>query len=171
MPRKSTRKNKNIYQLAREEAGLTRAAASELTNISESRIEKIEYSQTLINPQDVAAMAHAYKKPALCNYFCAHDCEIGQESVPELEVTNLPQIVLTLLASLNQLSEEKDRLIRISADGRITADELADFVAIKKQLDELSVTLDTLQLWIDNMIADGKISKEEYECAIGDISD
>ena len=163
MPRKSTREKKNIYFRSREEANMTRAQASEATFISESRIEKIEYDQLQANPQDVVAMADAYKKPSLCNYFCANDCEIGQRTVPELKVQSLSRIVLSLLDNLNDLNAEKDRLIKIAADGEITPDELADFVAIKKELSELSVTADTLQLWIDNMLADGKIDKEEYD--------
>ena len=48
MGKKSVRENKNIYQLAREEAGLTRSKASDLMEIiSESAIEKIEYEQML----------------------------------------------------------------------------------------------------------------------------
>lgn len=142
---------------------MTRAQASEATYISESRIEKIEYDQMQINPQDVVAMARAYKKPSLCNYYCANDCEIGKESVPELQFTNLSQIVLTLLSSMNRLNDEKDKLIRISADDRIDPDELSDFVSIKKQLDEISVTIETLKLWLNQMIVNGDISKEQYE--------
>lgn len=163
MPRKSTRENKNIYFLSREEAGLTRAQASEATFISESRIEKIEYGQVQANPQDVVAMAKAYKKPSLCNYYCANDCEIGERSVPELEVTTLSQIVLSLLDSLNDLYAQRDLLIKISADGKITPDELSDFVAIKKELDEMSVMIDTFNLWTDNMLADGTIDQEDYD--------
>jgi hypothetical protein len=41
MGKKSIKENKNIYFQSREEAGLTRAQASELMDfISESRIEK-----------------------------------------------------------------------------------------------------------------------------------
>ena len=39
MPKKSSRKNKNLYLETREALDLTRAEASELTGISESRIE------------------------------------------------------------------------------------------------------------------------------------
>ncbi len=158
MPRKSTKENKNIYFQSREEAGLTRAQASEATYISESRIEKIEYNQMQINPQDVVAMAKAYKKPSLCNYYCANDCEIGKESVPELKFTNLSQIVLTLLSSINKLNDDKETLIRIAADDKIEPHELSEFVSIKKQLDEISVTIETLKLWLNQMIANGDIN-------------
>ena len=43
MGRASTKENKNIYQVSREEIGYSRAAASEkLEYISADRIEKIE---------------------------------------------------------------------------------------------------------------------------------
>jgi len=45
MGRQSTRANKNIYQICREECELTRERASEMmTGVSASRIEKIEYN-------------------------------------------------------------------------------------------------------------------------------
>ena len=44
MEKQSTRENKTIYQQYREEQGLTREKASqEMTGVSASRIEKIEY--------------------------------------------------------------------------------------------------------------------------------
>ena len=42
MGKKSVKEDKNMYFKAREDAGFTRAEASERTSISESRIEKIE---------------------------------------------------------------------------------------------------------------------------------
>ena len=70
MGKKSVREDKNIYQLAREEAGLTRAAAGELMDyVSESRIEKIESEKSAPHPEEILAMADAYKKPVLCNGF------------------------------------------------------------------------------------------------------
>lgn len=44
MGKQSTRENKTIYQICREEQGLTREKASEkMIGVSASRIEKIEY--------------------------------------------------------------------------------------------------------------------------------
>ena len=44
MGKQSTRENKTIYQICREEAGLTRLEASEkMTAVSDSKIEKFEY--------------------------------------------------------------------------------------------------------------------------------
>ena len=72
--------------------------------ISESRTEKIESEKVTVQPEDVVAMAAAYKKPALCNYYCSHECRIGQEYVPEIELSSLAEISMGLLASINSLN-------------------------------------------------------------------
>ena len=65
-------------------------------------------------------MAEKYKRPDLCNYYCANQCPIGQEYVPEVSIRDLSQIVLEMLASFNAMNKRKDRLIEITADGMIT---------------------------------------------------
>ncbi len=160
MGKKSIKENKNIYFEAREAAGLTRAQASELIGtISESRLEKLETDKTAIVPEDVVDMANAYKKPELCNYYCTHECRIGKDSVPEVKTSTLSEIVLGMLAALNWLDAQKNRLIDITADGVISDDELPDFVNIQKQLDQIDLTVESLKLWVANTIAEGKIDK------------
>lgn len=162
MGRKSTKENKNIYQLSREEAGLTREAASEqLEYISSDRIEKIESEKSLPHPDEILAMADCYKNPSLCNYYCSHECPIGQEYVPEVTFKELSQITLEMLASLNSLEKEKNRLIEITVDGVISDDELQDFEKIQEQLSQISMAIDSLQLWVQKAIADGRISSDE----------
>lgn len=97
MGRKSTKENKNIYQVSREAASLTReTAAEQLVFVSSDRIEKIE--------------------------------------------------------------KEKNRLIEITVDGVISADEMNDFEKIQEQLTQVSMAIDSLQLWVEKAIADGRIS-------------
>lgn len=164
MGRKSIKENKNEYQLAREAADLTRAEASELMEfVSESRIEKIESEKVEPHPDEIMAMAKAYKKPALCNYYCSTQCPLGQTTVAHVEAKDLSQITLELLASLNHLNQEKDRMIEISADGMITDDELEDFTRIKTQLNQISMAADSLQLWIDNTIAAGVLDPNKLQ--------
>lgn len=160
MGRSSTKENKNIYQQSRENASLTReAAAEQLEFISESKIEKIEYEKTLPHPEEVLAMAKCYKDPALCNYYCSHECPIGQEYVPEVTFKELSQITLEMLASLNALDQKKNRLIEITVDGEISKDELSDFQKIQEQLSQISLAIDSLQLWVDKAIIDGKFTQ------------
>ena len=160
MGRNSTKEDKNIYQQSRENASLTREAAAEkLEFISESKIEKIEYEKVLPHPDEVLAMAKCYKNPSLCNYYCSHECPIGQEYVPEVTFKELSQITLEMLASLNSLEKEKNRLIEITVDGLISDDELQDFKKIQSQLSQISLAIDSLQLWVDKALIDGKISQ------------
>ena len=164
MGKRSVRENKNMFQLAREEADLTRAEASEaLEFVSESRIEKIESEKSEPHPEEVLAMEKAYKKTGLCNYYCSQKCPIGQEYVPQIEVHDLSQIILEMLASLNSVNKEKDRLIEITADGVISDDELTDFALIQNRLEKISLTIDSLQLWVNHTIASGSIDPDRLK--------
>ena len=161
MGRKSTKENKNIYQTSREELGYTRAEAAEkLGFISADRIEKIESEKTLPHPEEILAMADCYKAPSLCNYFCSHECPIGQEYVPEIKAKELSQITLEMLAALNNLAKRKERLVESTVDGEITEDEISDFVVIQEELDKMSLIIDSLNLWVSNTIAAGKLDKD-----------
>ena len=163
MGRSSTRENKTRYQLTREELGLSREKASELLEtIAPERIEKIESERSLPRPDEVLIMAEKYKTPSLCNYFCARQCPIGQQYVPEIRSSELSDIVLKMLASLNAMDRKKERLIEIAADGTISKDEIDDFVRIQKELERISVKVETLQLWVEKMLANGRIDTEAY---------
>ena len=163
MARVSTKENKNIYQITREGLKLSREAASELLeSIPPERIEKIENERSLPHPDEVLVMSDKYMQPSLCNYYCANQCPIGQEYVPEIKVKDLSQIVLEMLASLNSVSKQKDRLIEITADGKISGDELEDFSFIQEELERISITVETLQLWSERMMATGVIDAEQY---------
>lgn len=160
MGRKSTKENKNIYQTSRENMNFTReAAAEQMGFISSDRIEKIEYEKTLPHPEEILAMANCYKNPSLCNYFCSHECPIGIEYVPEVKSKELSQITLEMLATLNKLTREKERLIEITVDGELTEDELPDFLKIKEELERMAAAIDSLNLWIEQTIISGKIDK------------
>ncbi len=163
MARVSTKANKNIYQITRENLGLTREKAAELLeSIPPERIEKIENERSMPHPDEILTMAEKYKAPFLCNHYCSNQCCIGRQYVPEIKVKELSQIVLEMLASLNSMSKQKERLIEITANGRIDEEELKDFVFIQGELERISVAVETLQLWVEKMLAIGKIDEEKY---------
>ena len=74
---------------------------------------------------------------------------------------DLSQITLEMLASLNTLNRDKDRLIEITVDGQISADELDDFHKIQAQLGQISQAIDSLQLWVQKAIMDGTMSEDQ----------
>ena len=145
--------------MCRENAELTRETAAELMGyVSADRIEKIESERSFPHPEEILAMSKAYKAPDLCNYYCSHECPIGQEFVPEVKIKDLSQITLEMLASLNALEHEKNRLIEITVDGAITEDEMEDFEKIQSQLSQIAMAIDSLQLWVQKAIVDGKMA-------------
>ncbi|MBQ1457557.1 MULTISPECIES: helix-turn-helix domain-containing protein [Butyrivibrio] len=158
MGKKSVRPNKNLYMISRESLDLTREDAAELTGISADRLEKIENEKSLPHPDEVLMMAKYYKNPSINNYFCSHECPIGQQYVPAIPKKELSQIVLEMLASLNNMNREKERLIEITADGKIGDDELEDFHNIQEQLSKISASVESLRLWVEEMIAKGNIT-------------
>ena len=159
MGRKSVKENKNIYQQCREEAGLTREAAAEkLGFISADRIEKIESGKSAPHADEVIPLSKCYKTPALRNYYCSHECPIGQEYVPEIHSNSLAEITLEMLATLQTMSKDKERLIEITYDGKVSDEQLPDFLNIMDNLDKMSMTIDALKLWVDNTIESGAIN-------------
>ncbi|MBR6090480.1 MAG: helix-turn-helix transcriptional regulator [Anaerolineaceae bacterium] len=157
MARTSAKENKSIYQQKREEMGLSREKAAELLKfITADRIERIENGKSGAHPDEVALMAQKYQCPYLCNYYCANECEIGRQYVPEIKTKELSQIILEMLASLNSMQRKQERLIEITSDGVIDEAELHDFTAIQAELEKISITVETLQLWVEQNVKSRK---------------
>ena len=164
MARISTKENKTVYQKKREALGLSREKASELLEtIPPERIERIESGKFTAYPEEVLAMAEKYQAPNLCNHYCAHECEIGKRYVPEVSIKDISQIVLEMLASLNSVKKRQERLIEITVDGRIEANEVEDFIEIQEELEKVSITVEALQLWSEQKLASGEIDMVAYE--------
>lgn len=163
MGKKSIKPDKNMYfKIRADELGLTREEAAErMETISESRLERIEYGNARIEPEDIIEMARAYKYPELCNYYCSHECPIGKEYVPSVEMTSLSDIVLRMLSSIDTLEDVKKRLVEITSDGQISDDELPDFAKIQNYLEQLSILVEALGLWVQKTASEGKINENK----------
>ena len=161
MGRKSTKENKSIYQITREELNLTREKAGELIpGFTQERIEKIENGRIQIRPDDVKLMAEYYKAPGLCNYYCSQECPIGKGRTPRVENKELVQIAVETLNDLTRLNRHRDRMLEIAEDGMISDDEYDDFREIKNTLDRLQISISTLQLWLEQKMAAGEIEED-----------
>ena len=155
MPKVSTKKNKSIYQLIREEKGLSREKASELLEwIAPERLERIENDKFDARPDEILTMAEKYGRPDLCNFYCT-----------QVKMKELTGIVMEMLASFNALQKEKERLIEIASDGEIGSDELEDFIAIEEELEKISLSVETLKFWVEKKLSTGGIDAEEYRAA------
>ncbi len=157
MGRRSTKENKTIWQITREELGLTREKAGELIpGFSPERIEKIENGRTQIQPEDALLLAEYYKAPALVNYYCCNECPIGESHAVRAESKELTQIAVETLNAVNQMDRIKNRLLEIAEDGQVRKDEYEDFMKIKGVLDRIAQSVSNLRLWMDEQIAENK---------------
>ncbi len=156
-----------IYKEIRKKHELTRDDVCDRAMVAgrplqPERLVRIENGKFDITPDEVMLLAEIYGEPTLCNYYCSKECPIGEKYVPEIKVKDLSQIVLEMLSSLNSMKKSQERLIEISADGVIDDEEINDFVFIQKELERISITVETLQLWVEQMLSDGKINIEKY---------
>lgn len=162
MGKASVKKNKNIYQITREELGLSRAEATEripgnpdfpgMPGVPEYKLVKIENGTVAVQPADVVAMAQRYNKPELRNYYCCNECEIGKIDAPEVAFDgSIHEILVNMAVSLRKVNHNKIRLMEILEDGKISEDEKADFDMIYQELEQISMTVEALQLWCEKM--------------------
>ena len=164
MGRKSTKENKTIYQRYREQNDLTREKAAEhLDTVSADRIERIENEKLLPDQEDVIRMAECYKAPDLCNFYCSHQCTIGTKYLPAVEMCELRKSIMQSVSDLNALTSATIRYIEISRDGQISDDEIPDFASIQEHLEDVSLAVDSLHLWVEKTLAEGKINMELLE--------
>lgn len=72
----------------------------------------------------------------------------------------MSDIILETIASLNEINPLTTRLIQIARDGKISDDEIKDFAFISKKLDEISLAVDALNLWVDKTASEQKLNIE-----------
>ncbi len=161
MSRRSVKENKTVYQQSRERRNLSREAASErLEFVSADRIEKIESGRSAPHPDEVLLMEKGYEDPELSNYYCTHECPIGMKYVQRVELKELPQLTVELLSALNAMEEEKNRLIDISVDGRVSDTERKQFNVILSKLSALDRSIRGMRIWIEHALITGKLEEE-----------
>lgn len=168
MGKASTKKDKNIYQITREELGLSRLEAANIiaaiekgrySSLDENKLVKIEHGLIKsIDPDDIVGLSKAYNKPELRNYYCCHQCEIGKLDAPEVAFDGgVHEILVNMAVVLRKVNHNKIRLMEILEDGKLSDDEKEDFDRIYEELEEVSMTVEALQLWCEKM----KIRKNE----------
>ena len=156
------------YRDVRDELGCSRDAVCSMpaaidANLQPERLARIENGIYPITPKEVMLLAQLYREPALCNYHCSKECPIGKKYVPEVKVNDLPRITLEALTSLNDVKEWQDRFMEISADGAVSADEMGDFVRIQEDLDRVSLAVNALRWWVEEMVAEKAIDAAAYK--------
>ncbi len=144
----------------RKEKHLSREDVANCTNdvMSAKRLEHIEKGETKATPEDIVLLSDLYEMPELCLDYCSSHCAIGKATVPMYDLVlsstkDLPIITLELLDTLNSLTAQKDRIISIAADGKISKDEITDFQSFNDGLEKMELAIKSLKLWAQKNLA------------------
>ena len=134
----------NIYKNARKSAGMTQEKAAQLLNVSVDSLRDYEQSQRPV-PSDVAsAMCDVYQAPYLAVQHLRRSSELGKRVVPEIQLKDLPEAVLSVLAAVQRFIVKRDAMIEIVADGKIEEDEQAEWDEIINKLLGTNFTLEEM---------------------------
>ena len=155
MGRHATKAAENIYFRCRNEASRyndklkSREGASDLLGLSVSSLADYELGITKVVPVDkVVLMADLYNTPELKNYYCTHECPLGVDNVPELEIAELDRLALKILSAFKNVSKIRESIIDIAADGIISTDEIPTLESIINDLDVITKNSQELKLWV-----------------------
>lgn len=163
MGREATKAAGNPWFEARKKAAMyddrlcSREGAAEKLGMSVSAVADAELGLSKCMPVDKAVlMADLYKAPHLLNYYCLNECPIGCRLSLSDQVLGIDRVTVKLLRDLkvDRLSEIKDTLLEIAADGQITDDEKPAFKDVLDYLDSVAKTVSELKI-IGEMVLKG----------------
>lgn len=130
----------------------SREGAAELLGLSPSTLASYELDLTKVVPvENIALMADVYNAPELRRWYCTNVCPLG-EDMPKLELAELDRITVKTLATLRNISNVKDDLLDITADGVISPDEKPKLDNIIETLKEVSAIAQTLMIWAEKNV-------------------
>ena len=97
-----SKNSKTIYQLRREELGLTLKRAANITNIPRDRLKEIETGKATATPKEVNSISSAYNQPNLINRYYFEECSIRNTKNKLLRKVNFEMIgkLLTGVATM-----------------------------------------------------------------------
>lgn len=155
MGRRPTKAADNPFCKARLEAAkynerfFSKEYAAEQLHISAGQLQDYELGITkCIPPDNILRMADIYNAPELRYMYCREMCPLG-DNIPKIEDEDLDRISLRALSSFRKISEAKELLLDITADGVIEEEEKADLDRIMKILDEVNEISQNLKVWIE----------------------
>ena len=138
--------SQNIYKNARKSAGFTQEKASQLLNVSVDSLRDYEQSQRPV-PSDVAsAMCDVYQAPYLAVQHLRLTSDLGKRVVPEIQLKDLPEAVLGVLAAVQRFCAKREAMVEIAADGQIAESEQAEWDEIMCLANDLNVAMNNIKI-------------------------
>lgn len=153
-----TKAANNMYCKCRLEAAKyndklnSREGAAEMLGLSPSTLASYELGLTKVVPvESIMLMSDVYNAPELKPWYCTNVCPLG-EDMPKLELEELDRITIKTLATLQHISEVRDDLLDITADGVISPDEKPKLDNIIETLKRVTEVAQSLRIWAEKNV-------------------
>jgi transcriptional regulator with XRE-family HTH domain len=131
---------RNIAKIGRSFAGMTQERWAEALGYSVRTVAGWESGDLPISNEAVIRMVDITGQQVLAYWYLVDSLGAGSSGlIPDVEVTELPQAVLSLMRRLRDFGrrERVDELINMAEDGRIDAGERGTYDAIMHELDDI----------------------------------
>jgi transcriptional regulator with XRE-family HTH domain len=130
---------RNIYQCARNLAGLSQERAAELLGVSVRSLADYESGVRVPPNEIVDQMVAAYDSQLLWVQHLRNSSRPARQLLPDVQQMRLPEAVLALVDEIYEFADDKmDReLIDIARDGVISQDEVPRYDAILIRLQHI----------------------------------
>ncbi|HBF5455236.1 TPA: helix-turn-helix transcriptional regulator [Clostridioides difficile] len=136
----------NIYQLGRENTGLTQEKASELLDISVESLRAYENDKRIPPNSIVVKMVSIYNNNLLGYEHVRRTTEAGVMFLPKLEMKSLSSITLKLHKEIKDYLKKEDDFIDIVEDDVIDEDEEEVWSDVMQELEDIFKSILILKL-------------------------
>lgn len=129
---------RNIYQIARKNAGLTQEQAAELLHISVRSLA--EYESGRVTPPDdiVCEMIELYKAYWLGYQHLKQASEVGRRFLPDVQISDLAMAVLRLQKETADVGALQTAMVEIVCDGKIDGSEQQRWKTVEREISEMA---------------------------------
>lgn len=136
----------NIYQLSRENTGLTQEKASELLDISVESLRAYENDKRIPPNSIVSKMVSIYDNNLLGYEHVRRTTEAGVMFLPQLEMKSLSSITLKLHKEIKDYLKKEDDFIGIVEDDVIEESEEEVWNDVMQELEDIFKSILILKL-------------------------
>ena len=158
MARDAIKSNGNVWFDARILAAMgnerlnSREGAAEAIGCSVDTIRRIETGLCkTMEVENAVLLSDLYNRPDLKNHYCLNECPIGRNRPISDDMEEIDRVAVKLTQILRKETVQgiKHKLQDIAADGKITDDEIKDFIEVVDELRELSRIISQVELLKD----------------------
>ncbi len=129
---------RNIYQLARNVAGLTQIEAAELLSVSLRTLGGYEALNPIPHSDIVHAMVEIYGTKWLGYEHLRLSTQLGKQVLPPINIDDIAKSVLVLQKESSDVEEVKNCMVKIACDGKIDKHEEIRWDEVTKEVFEMA---------------------------------